>query len=643
MHKISVNIEDFYNFVKEKSIDLYQENIKVKTKNDDYVKVFNVDITQKNVKPYTIRTENNCVLTASKDHVIYKFPNKELEMNKLHIGQQVYTKEGYSAISDIVKEKVKIDLYDLEVENDLYFTNGILSHNSTISNALKLSLFGKLSKISLKDIPNRKNGHGEVYMSFVHSSGSKISIERRFSPNGFKLLENGIEVSRANKNDLQNFLEDDLLDINSYVFNNMISLSLRDFSSFLTITPADKRKIIDKIFSLSIYNDIRASLKDKVKQVESEINSTNNTLNYIETSIERTKQEIANLERKINEEKESEIEEINETIKNININISDINEKYDKVKNIESENDEKLKVVSSKIRNNDIELSQLKRSLDLYKDEKCPLCESDLNTNDHIHKKEETEKILEKIQKENSAIKEKESKLQENITKIRSKKRQLESELSTLKYQEQQLNAKLLKFKNESKIEKNVDSLLNIIIESENEKKEKEEIIKKNNSKKKFYSIIDDLVGDKGIKSVILSNIVPLINQFINEYLSKFEVSFEILLDENFNSTISEFGIEVSPTTLSMGESNILDFCVLMSMIKILKIKYLNLNILFLDEIFASLDSDNVVKVIKILEEIKLEYNLNVFVIHHAHLPKELFDNYIQVTKTNGFSNLEYI
>jgi len=264
-------------------------------------------------------------------------------------------------------------------------------------------------------------------------------------------------------------------------------------------------------------------------------------------------------------------------------------------------------------------------------------------TTDHIHKKDEMEKIFEKITKENLSIKEKETKLQENVSKIRNKKRTLETELSTLKYQEQQLNAKLIKFQNESKSEKNVDSLLNIITENEKEKIEKEEVIKKNNSKKKFYSIINDLVGDKGIKSVVLSNIVPMINQFINEYLGKFDVNFEIELDENFNSVISEFGVEVSSPTLSMGESTILDFCVLMAMIKILKTKYLNLNILFLDEIFASLDSDNIVKVIKILNEIKNEYDLNIFAIHFAQLPKELFDNYIQVTKTNSFSNLEYI
>jgi DNA repair exonuclease SbcCD ATPase subunit len=78
-------------------------------------------------------------------------------------------------------------------------------------------------------------------------------------------------------------------------------------------------------------------------------------------------------------------------------------------------------------------------------------------------------------------------------------------------------------------------------------------------------------------------------------------------------------------------------------MVKILKYKYSNLNVLFLDEIFATLHPNNVQIVIKILKEFSEEFALNIFVINHSPLPIEYFDNMIQVEKTNRFSNLMYV
>jgi hypothetical protein len=43
------------------------------------------------------------------------------------------------------------------------------------------------------------------------------------------------------------------------------------------------------------------------------------------------------------------------------------------------------------------------------------------------------------------------------------------------------------------------------------------------------------------------------------------------------------------------------------------------------------------------LDKLKTEMKLNIFIIHQTSLPKEYFDNYIQITKTNGFSNIEYV
>lgn len=84
-----------------------------------------------------------------------------------------------------------------------------------------------------------------------------------------------------------------------------------------------------------------------------------------------------------------------------------------------------------------------------------------------------------------------------------------------------------------------------------------------------------------------------------------------------------------------------LDFAILISIIKLIKLKFPTLNVLFLDEIFASLDSDSVSQVIQILSKTAKDIEMNIFVINHAQLDHTEFDYVINVQKTNGFSNIE--
>ena len=70
-----------------------------------------------------------------------------------------------------------------------------------------------------------------------------------------------------------------------------------------------------------------------------------------------------------------------------------------------------------------------------------------------------------------------------------------------------------------------------------------------------------------------------------------------------------------------------------------------SLNILFLDEIFSSIDSDGVHHIINILHNTIQDIGLNTFVINHTVLPSEYFDKKIEITKDGGFSefNIESI
>ena len=83
------------------------------------------------------------------------------------------------------------------------------------------------------------------------------------------------------------------------------------------------------------------------------------------------------------------------------------------------------------------------------------------------------------------------------------------------------------------------------------------------------------------------------------------------------------------------------DFAVLLTVIRMMKMKYPFMNMIFLDEIFSSIDGDGQYHILKILREIVRDYKMNIFVISHYPLSYTEFDYKLEITKNNGFSTFE--
>mgnify|MGYP006163015399 FL=1 len=71
-----------------------------------------------------------------------------------------------------------------------------------------------------------------------------------------------------------------------------------------------------------------------------------------------------------------------------------------------------------------------------------------------------------------------------------------------------------------------------------------------------------------------------------------------------------------------------------------MKRNYPNINLLFLDEILASLDANSIHEVLLLIRNVVDDLDLTVFVINHSELPKEMFDYVYAVNKVAGFSEL---
>ena len=67
-----------------------------------------------------------------------------------------------------------------------------------------------------------------------------------------------------------------------------------------------------------------------------------------------------------------------------------------------------------------------------------------------------------------------------------------------------------------------------------------------------------------------------------------------------------------------------------------------HINVLFLDEVFSSIDVNNINNILVLLKSFANEYNINIFVVHHAILNQDMFDRIISIEK-NIFTEIKEI
>ena len=509
---------------------------------------------------------------------------------------------------------------------------------TSISQVISFGLYGKVEGKKLKDIPNRINGNAWVRITLDHF-GSSVIVERGLDPNLFRLFIDGKEFDQAGNRTLQDYLTDDILGIPYYVFNNTISLSINDFKSFIKMTPQDKRGIIDKIFGFHVLNQMREILKSETKKIKESLDTLTGKLISLEGSIKNSMDEMNNLINEIEEESLSLIEDLSSKISN-NINISTLNDKkLAEFRKSEQELNQKTRDTNSLLIESQSKLRDLERKLRLYDNNICPTCEGSLETDFHANMKssmssekksiedkiEEIENSLGELRSLESSSASTRNDLLEKGMKIKNKLDSIQRELKELKTKKSD--------KQSQSLQRIIDSL-RLDQEKTTSQKFKEE------EKHNWLKTIDEILGEKGVKQMAIRTILPSLNSEILELLRRMNLSYQVVFDEEFNALIYHMGIEIPSQTLSTGEMKKVDFVVLVAIMKLMKLKFSSINLLFLDELFSSVDPDGVYSILSILKSTSSDLGLNIFVINHAPMPHEIFDWKLEVTKKNNFSSL---
>ena len=227
--------------------------------------------------------------------------------------------------------------------------------------------------------------------------------------------------------------------------------------------------------------------------------------------------------------------------------------------------------------------------------------------------------------------------LQDKVLDARTSKFDLEGQISDNKVTMRGLKGELIKLKNTPE-GSDFDHLRNLITEFEEKEAVKSSSKDTLNADYHFMEIVENILGEDGVKNLAVKTILPGLNTNIAAMAQTMHLQFHIRFDEKFNCIINHLGEDINPMTLSTGERKKADFIVIIAIIKILKLRFPQLNLLFLDELLSSVDHDGVYNILKILNQVIKEHEINTFVINHSVLPHEIFDKKIQIYRENGFS-----
>ncbi len=513
---------------------------------------------------------------------------------------------------------------------------------SSIKEALTVSIYGRSAIRKMKDIPNWINKNAYTNVKFVTNSGDMIELDRGIEPNFSDIKINGTQFNLPDKRKVDEFIEDELAKIPFTVFCNTISLSFDDFKSFVNLNKDDKRKIIDRIFGIDILSDMRAKVKDTLRETKSDLDLLELASSRNESNLESYSTQLENLKEKVAKKKEELADKIQVEISNKKIEV-------DSALTIKTDHQTKINENSSALNTAKEELTKIKNSirdfsnkLELYSQNRCPHCLNDLHSESSIEIKTRLEDRLAKLKADLPSKQEQVDDLNEKATSLLLDKSEIDSNYSDLKAELTSLQ-KSLEAAQEDDESDEASSISEIISDLRNQIKEDSASLAKLNETKNLYLNLDDLLSDSGIKKSMIDKIIPTLNNRILEISEKLEFKFQFEFNNEFDPIITYLGMQVSPDSLSSGQRKKMNLIILLAFIEIIKMKHNHMNVMFLDEIFSSLDKINVYKAIEILKEYATKYNMTIFVVSHESLPEEFFDYKILVSQTDHFSEMEIV
>lgn len=547
------------------------------------------------------------------------------------------------------------------------------SGKSAIIDALTFVLFGKPYRdIKMNQLVNNINdGNLEVSIEFTVDE-DKYEMTRGLKPVKFSMKRNGENLELLSSKRLNQDEIDKLIGIDYNLYRNIVCIASINSKSFLSLSPGEKRSLVESIFNIDVLALMLGEVKKRVSiskakqkaQLASYDGLDENlktTTGFYNDMMERTRTFEDDKERKIQKKRDAIrelVKELEECSKHLTLAASkekEFEQRIVELPGIEREISDRT--VRNKVLDNTITETNNKLGKILSAGAVCPFCHGKLCNEHTVKYQDELNMLVQSSEEERekniaslNVLDEKRrgllstdkmlARLRLNVVSEQSRKANIEDRVK-------ETEDAILELE-KSKLDVNLDSYKVKIQELTTRKDE----LKKELDELELSLTMDEhiarILGETGVRQYFFSKLLPLLNAKINSYLNKFELPLTFVFDDMLNAKITRGRYDMSYEQFSCGEKQRIDMSILLSFYDISKrISNWSCSVLFLDEVLDSgVDESGLDSFISVLNNILHDdssSDIGIFLISHKIANSSVnFDNIVEITKQQLFSDIAY-
>jgi len=441
---------------------------------------------------------------------------------------------------------------------------------------------------------------------------------------------NGKTLAASNKKDTQQILEEEIYDVPKLAIVKMCIISFNAFNSLASMSVGETKMFLDEIFGFKLFSEYNDEIKIERKTQENE-------QIRLQSVYDENLQQIEHL-------KEKQIIQTNELA--TSLDVKSINEKRqdlinqgialkNKKANLKKEREQKDKEFDIKIQEYQNKMTeaatlgrQAKNNYNTFKSGICPTCGQSIDQShidEYKNKMEEYASIYRENEYQKKLLEINKSQTHDSYHEPMIK---CDEEMDSLRKQISKIDAELKSYNDSVQlIQDNYDELIK---EYENKAKEIKKQLDKCDSEIIEWNEMNDLFS-KTLRYNLLETLIPHINKSIQFFINKLEQNYKIEYDQEFKAHIFVDGWdkEIAYNNLSTGQRKSLDLAIIFGILQNI-IANVDLNILFLDELFSNMDVNARNIMLSILNE-NIGNDKTIFVINHAEMQDDMFQHKIRV------------
>jgi DNA repair exonuclease SbcCD ATPase subunit len=296
-------------------------------------------ITEENADVYRCELENGMFVEGADYHRLKKTNDEFAILKEIKVGEMIQTNNGDSAVASIKLLEEKDTLYDIQVaEVHQYYTNGIVSHNTTLTiDALKFLLHGNTTKTDRnEEIFNQFSNKNELTVKgLIELGGEELIIERKMKRsakkgggwtvtnkvNYYEILPDGEEKMKNEEDAIKTTAKLKATIGSEKDFEMLVLATEKNLDDLIGLTTTESSKVLTRLIGLEViemkeavvrkmYNEFEkkkkansydvVTLQQEIFEHQETINIAKETKKEIEDKLEKSKQRLIDL----NEEKE---------------------------------------------------------------------------------------------------------------------------------------------------------------------------------------------------------------------------------------------------------------------------------------------------------------------------------------------------